>query len=90
MTSVRVGQEQGSVVLYDKGTVSNSNRGGIVRVYYNGRWGNLCDGYYYDFGYAEADVVCHQLGYTGASSYSTAFYKRYVYSQHWQQCICKI
>ena len=38
-------------------------------MYYNG-WGNICYDYYY--GYSEANVICHQLGYTGASSYSRA------------------
>ena len=36
----------------------------------DGRWGNICDDYYYNL--AEANVICHQLGYTGASSYSRA------------------
>ena len=38
-------------------------------MYYNG-WGNICHDYYYNS--AEANVICHQLGYTGASSYSRA------------------
>ena len=38
-------------------------------MYYNG-WGNICDDYHYSS--AEANVICHQLGYTGASSYSRA------------------
>ena len=42
---------------------------GIVQIYYDG-WGNICDYSYY--GSDEADVICHQLGYTGASSYSRA------------------
>ena len=41
-----------------------------MRVYYNNGWGNICDDYYYNS--AEANVICHQLGYTGASSYSRA------------------
>ena len=41
-----------------------------MQLYYNSRWGNICDDYYY--GSAEANVICHQLGYTGASSYSRA------------------
>ena len=43
-------------------------------MYYNG-WGNICDDYYYNS--AEANVICHQLGYTGASSYSRAGRVRY-------------
>ena len=40
---------------------------GIVEIYYGSIWGNICDDT--NFGYDEADVICHQLGYTGASSY---------------------
>ena len=29
-----------------------------------------------NFGYNEADVVCHQLGWSGSSSYSTGQYDR--------------
>ena len=47
-------------------------------MYYNG-WGNICDDYYYSS--AEANVICHQLGYTGASSYSRAGLVRYVIYQ---------
>ena len=37
---------------------------------YNSQWGNICDDE--SFGITEATVICHQLGYTGASSYSRA------------------
>ena len=41
-----------------------------MRVYYNNGWGNICDDSYYSS--TEANVICHHLGYTGASSYSRA------------------
>ena len=40
---------------------------GIVEIYYSGAWGNICDDIY--FGYNEANVICHQLAFTGVSSY---------------------
>ena len=42
---------------------------GIVQIYYGGSWGNICDDFY--FSSDEADVTCHQLGYTGSSSFGT-------------------
>uniref|UniRef100_A0A1X7UFK0 SRCR domain-containing protein n=1 Tax=Amphimedon queenslandica TaxID=400682 RepID=A0A1X7UFK0_AMPQE len=60
---------RGTVVLYQRGTASSSYSHGIVRVYFNSGWGNICD---YSYSQSEANVVCHQLGYSGASSYSTA------------------
>ena len=42
---------------------------GIVQIYYGSIWGNICDDSFFSFD--EADVVCHQLGYTGASSFGT-------------------
>ena len=41
-----------------------------MRVYYNNGWVNICDDYSYSS--TETNVICHQLGYTGASSYSRA------------------
>ena len=64
----------GVVRLYRNGYTSSSNYYGIVQILYNGQWGNICDDTYYN--QYEADVICHQLGYTGASSYSRAGYVR--------------
>ena len=60
----------GVVRLYRNGVTSSSYYYGIVQIWYNGEWGNICDDDDYD--QYEADVICHQLGYTGASSYSRA------------------
>ena len=60
----------GVVRLYHNGITSSSYYYGIVQIWYNGQWGNICDDSRYD--QYEADVICHQLGYTGASSYSRA------------------
>ena len=61
----------GALVLSRYGYASSSYYYGTVRIYYNG-WGNICYDFYYS--YSEANVICHQLGYTGASSYSRAGY----------------
>ena len=60
--------QNGAITLYRNGYTSSSYYYGIVRVYYNNEWGNICDDSYYSS--TEANVICHQLGYTGASSYS--------------------
>ena len=65
-----LGLSNGALRLYRNGYTSSSYYYGIVRIYYNYGWGNICDDYYYNF--PEANVICHQLGYTGASSYSRA------------------
>ena len=40
---------------------------GIVEIYYTSSWGNICDDA--SFSYNEANVICHQLAFTGVSSY---------------------
>ena len=57
----------GVVRLYRNGVTSSFYYYGIVQIWYNGQWGNICDDTEYD--QYEADVICHQLGYIGASSY---------------------
>ena len=69
--------KNGAVILSRNGVTSTSYYYGTVRVYYNSGWGNICYDSSYD--YNEANVICHQLGYTGASSYSRAGLVRLVY-----------
>ena len=60
----------GVLRLFRNGVTSSSYYYGIVQIWFNNEWGNICDDYSYD--QYEADVICHQLGYTGASSYVRA------------------
>ena len=66
----------GTIVLSRNGVRSSTYTSGIVEVYYNGGWSGICadDG---SFGQDEADVVCHQLGYESADSYSSTADQRY-------------
>ena len=63
------GQSNGPIRLWRSGTTSVSYTFGRVQVLYDSRWGNICD-QSGNFGTNEATVICHQLGYTGASSWS--------------------
>ena len=60
----------GTVRLYQRGISLPSYSHGIVQIYMDNQWGNICKDS--KFKQKEADVVCHQLSYTGASSYSSA------------------
>ena len=64
----------GAIRLYRNGVISSSYFYGIIQIKINGQWGNICDDD--DYGQDEANVICHQLGYTGASSYSRAGLER--------------
>ena len=64
-------QSNGPIRLWRSGAyTSTSYTSGRVQVLYNSTWGNICDDQFGNFGSDEATVICHQLGYTGASSWS--------------------
>ena len=60
----------GPIRLWRSGATSTSYTSGRVQILYNSQWGNICDDQFGNFGSDEATVICHQLGYTGASSWS--------------------
>ena len=59
----------GAIRLHNANGASLYNTAGRVQVWYGGVWGNICDDDS-SFSTNEADVICHQLGWSGASSYS--------------------
>ena len=68
----------GAIRLLNSGNTSLYNTAGLVQVWYDGHWGNVCATKEH-FGYNEANVICHQLGWSGSSSsYSTGRYDRLV------------
>ena len=64
------GQSNGPVRLWRNGLSSSAYTFGRVQVFFNSQWGNICDDA--SFRLTEATVICHQLGYTGAISFSRA------------------
>ena len=68
----------GPIRLWRNGNTASTHTSGQVQLVYNGRWGNICGAN--NFGSTEATVICHQLGYTGASSWGLG-------SKMWVFCI---
>lgn len=60
----------GPIQLWRNSFTSLSYTAGRVQIYFENIWGNICDDV--DFGIEEANVICHQLGFSGASSQSRA------------------
>ena len=67
MLCISIGR--GALRLYRNGLISTSYTSGILEIYYSS-WGNVCDDS--DFSGFEANVACHQLGYTGYSTYGSS------------------
>ena len=71
MCAFCIGQGNGAVRLYRSGSSSLDYTRGLVQVYYDRSWGSVCmsDG---TWSQIESDVVCHQLGWDGATNYRPA------------------
>ncbi|XP_078612623.1 uncharacterized protein LOC144882595 [Branchiostoma floridae x Branchiostoma japonicum] len=50
------------VILVD----GNGINSGLVEIFYDGQWGSICDD---EFDKADADVICRQLGFSGADAF---------------------
>ena len=48
--------------LVINGNIISENKG-TVEIFYNGTWGTVCDD---NWGFTEAEVACHMLGFGGA------------------------
>ncbi len=59
---------EGSLILHRDGIDSSSHTAGIAVLYHDGQWGNICA--LSPISSREADVICHQMTYTGASSWT--------------------
>lgn len=68
--------QSGAMILDQNGNSSRSYTLGRVLVNYNGRWGTICRKE--SFGNTEADVICHQLAFSGASIWRYAAEDKWV------------
>ena len=68
-------QSNGPLFLYVD-QVGNAAVAGIVRIFYNNTWVNICDDG--SFGMVEANVVCHQAGFARAVFFSNTGTDRYI------------
>ena len=68
----------GAIRLVRDGATSPDYTSGVVQVWWNRQWGNICDNGNGVFDSNEADVICHQLGWSGASGYTTSRFARYI------------
>ena len=48
-------------LVINSNTISENK--GTVEIFYNGTWGTVCDDHW---GFTEAEVACHMLGFAGA------------------------
>ena len=67
---------EGAIRLALRSLYSLEYTSGRVQVYYNGVWGNVCRLGGFDL--IAADVICRQLGWTGALSWSYSMIDEYV------------
>jgi len=68
--------ENGAMILSRNRTYSNSYTSGRVLIRNNYYWGTICRRT--SFSMVEANVICHQMTYSGASSWSYAELDEYV------------